>query len=212
MAFLFGSKGADPRAQAKYVDRGLRRNGREIDRELRKMQQLERQTMAEVKKLAAARQTGPAKMMAKNIVQLRKQKEKMYQGKAQLSGVAMANKSAMASQAVMKGMAVATQAMAQQSATMNPQQMMQMAQDFERESAKMEIQQEMLDDAMESALGGSDDEEEADEVTQAIFDELNIEMFSKAGAVPTVPVAVPAAGEIDVDDIMARIAALKQAA
>ena len=79
-------------AQAKDVDRGLRRNGREIDRELRKMQQLERQTMAEVKKLAAARQTGPAKMMAKNIVQLRKQKEKMYQGKAQLSGVAMANK------------------------------------------------------------------------------------------------------------------------
>jgi len=176
------------------------------------MQQLERQTMAEVKKLAAARQTGPAKMMAKNIVQLRKQKEKMYQGKAQLSGVAMANKSAMASQAVMKGMAVATQAMAQQSATMNPQQMMQMAQDFERESAKMEIQQEMLDDAMESALGGSDDEEEADEVTQAIFDELNIEMFSKAGAMPTAPVAVPVAGEIDVDDIMARIAALKQAA
>ena len=79
-------------AHAKYVDRGLRRNGREINRELRKMQQLERQTMAEVKKLAAARQTGPAKMMAKNIVQLRKQKEKMYQGKAQLSGVAMANK------------------------------------------------------------------------------------------------------------------------
>ena len=56
------------------------------------MQQLEKQTMAEVKKLAAAGQTGPAKMMAKNIVQLRKQKEKMYQGKAQLSGVAMANK------------------------------------------------------------------------------------------------------------------------
>ena len=94
--------------------------------------------------------------------------------------------------------------MAQQSATMNPQQMMEMAQDFERESAKMEIQQEMLDDAMESALGGSDDEEEADEVTQAIFDELNIEMFSKAGAVPTAPVATPAAGETDVDDIMAR--------
>ena len=79
-------------AQAKDVDRGLRRNGREIDRELRKMQQLEKQTMVEVKKLAAAGQTGPAKMMAKNIVQLRKQQEKMYKGKAQLSGVAMANK------------------------------------------------------------------------------------------------------------------------
>eukprot|EP01052_Picozoa_sp_SAG31_P037292 SAG31_NODE_4794_length_2953_cov_2.742467_1_plen_104_part_00 len=62
---------------------------------------------------------------------------------------------------------------------MNPQQMQQMAMQFERESTKMEMMQEMMEDTMESVLGGSEDEEEADELTQSIFDELNIEAFSK---------------------------------
>ena len=50
------------------------------------------------------------------------------------------------------------QAMAQHNAMMDPAQMQQMAMQFERESAKMAITEEMMEDALDSALGGSEDE------------------------------------------------------
>ena len=65
----------------------LRKNTRDMDREHRKLQMEEKKAMAEVKKLSNAGQPAAAKMMAKNVVQLRKQQEKMVKAKAQLSGV-----------------------------------------------------------------------------------------------------------------------------
>ena len=44
-------------------------------------------------------------MMAKNVVRLRKQQEKLYKGRAQLSGVSQMTKSAAAQQTMMKGAA-----------------------------------------------------------------------------------------------------------
>ena len=54
---------------------------------------------------AACGAQGPAKMMAKNVVRLRKQQEKLYKGRAQLSGVSQMTKSAAAQQTMMKGAA-----------------------------------------------------------------------------------------------------------
>jgi charged multivesicular body protein 2A len=91
------------------VDRGLKKSGRELEREIRKLQMQEKKTLAEIKKLASQGQqvgalqyatTHPqnqltrrlcwqsaAKMMAKQVVQNRKQQEKLYKGRAQLNGV-----------------------------------------------------------------------------------------------------------------------------
>lgn len=71
----------------KQVNRDLRKNTRDMDREMRKLDIEEKKAMAEIKKLSAAGQPAAAKMMAKNVVQLRNQKTKMIKGKAQLSGV-----------------------------------------------------------------------------------------------------------------------------
>ena len=68
---------------------------------------------------------------------------------------------------------------------------------------------------MDSALGASDEEEEVDAVVDAVFEELNIDLFSGMQAAPTA-VAVAAAPEpeaeasdADVDDMMARLEALR---
>lgn len=101
----------------RQVDRGLKKSGRELEREIRKLQMDEKKTLAEIKKLASQGQQvrlrltevgavlrcvlaavvavartgsgfqGAAKMMAKQVVQNRKQQEKLYKGRAQLNGV-----------------------------------------------------------------------------------------------------------------------------
>lgn len=216
MAFLFGgAKPVDPKQQMRQVDRGLKKSGRELEREIKKLQMDEKKTLAEIKKLASQGQQGAAKMMAKQVVMNRKQQEKLYKGRAQLNGVSNMAKSAQASQAMMKGMATATQAMSMANAQMNPAEMSRMAMEFERQSAQMEMSQEMMEEAMDSALAGSEEEEEADEVVDAVFEELNIDKFSGMSAVPTGPVESAAVAEEEddeVDQMMARLAALKGSA
>jgi division protein CdvB (Snf7/Vps24/ESCRT-III family) len=144
MAFLFGGKPPDPKQQMREVDRGLKKSGRELEREIRKLQMQEKKTLAEIKKLASQGQQSAAKMMAKQVVQNRKQQEKLYKGRAQLNGVSNMAKSAQASQAMMKGMATATQAMTMANAQMNPAEMTRLAMQFERQATQMETAQELM--------------------------------------------------------------------
>ena len=75
-------------------------------------------------------------MMAKQVVQLRKQQEKLYKGKAQLNGVSQMAKSAQATQSMMKGMQTATGAMQLANAQMQPAETQRMMMEFERQSAQ----------------------------------------------------------------------------
>lgn len=71
------------------------------------------------------------------------------------------------------------------------------------------------EDAIDSALGAESDEEEADAVVDAVFEELQIDMFSGVSAAPTGVAAAavaepePQASDADVDDMMARLEALR---
>ena len=56
------------------------------------------------------------------MVQLRKQREKLYKAKTSMSSIKNQQTAMMANQSVMQGMAAATRAMATMNAQMNPQQ------------------------------------------------------------------------------------------
>ena len=69
-------------------------------------------------------------------------------------------------------------------------------------------------EAFDSALGAESDEDEADAVVDAVFDELQIDMFSDMSAAPSAVAAAaaepePEASDADVDDMMARLDALR---
>ena len=71
------------------------------------------------------------------------------------------------------------------------------------------------EDAIDSALGGESEEEEVDAVVDAVFEELQIDLFSGMAAAPTAVAAAaaaepePEATDADVDDMMARLEALR---
>lgn len=67
-----------PAEQQRDNDRQLRRAGREIDRERQKLEMEEKKVEAEIKKMAAAGNKEGCALLAKQLIQLRKQKNRTY--------------------------------------------------------------------------------------------------------------------------------------
>merc|ERR1711897_31048 len=62
---------------------------------------------------------------------------------------------------------------------MNVKETMKVLQEFTKETERMEIKQELMDDALMDAFDNEDVEEEAEQVTNQVLAELGVEMDSK---------------------------------
>ena len=180
------------------------------------MERQEKKIMQEIKH--RAKQPGvkgnndPAlKSMAKNLVQVRNQRDKMYGAKAQLGAVGM-QASAMASQ-VAASTAVGSVAGAMKAANgaVDATEMAKIMNEFTRQNEVMEIRQEMMDDALTDAFDSEGVEEEADEVTGQVLAELGIEMdkqFVGLATPSSLPAGQVAEEEDNLPDLKARLDAL----
>lgn len=59
---------------------------------------------------------------------------------------------------------------------MNLPEIQKIMMEFEKQSEIMDMKEEMMDDAIDSALGDDDDEDESDKVVKEVLDELGIEL------------------------------------
>lgn len=90
-------------------------------------------------------------------------------------------------------MAKATGVLKQQNAQMQQQNMMHVARDFAMATERMDMTQEMMDDALADAF--EDDEAEADDVVAQVLAEVGVEhsaALAGVGATPAGAVAAPA--------------------
>ncbi len=152
------------------------------------------------------------KSMAKNLVQVRNQRDKMYGTKAQLGAVGM-QASAMASQvAASTAVGSVSGAMKTANDAVDATEMAKIMNEFTRQNEVMEIRQEMMDDALTDAFDSEGVEEEADEVTGQVLAELGIEMDKQFVGLAT-PSALPAGQQVAEEedalpDLKARLDAL----
>merc|ERR1711935_679435 len=117
--------------------------------------------------------------LAKQLVQTRKQREKIMTAKAQIGAVGM-NATAMATQvAAAAAIGSVSIAMKTTNEAMNVKETMKVLQEFTKETERMEVKQELMDDALMDAFDNEDVEEEAEQVTSQILAELGVEMDSK---------------------------------
>lgn len=79
----------------------------------------------------------------------------------------------------MQSMKGATKIIGGMNRSMNLPALSKIAQDFERENDIMEQRQEMMEDAVDDALGDPAEEEESEDVVNQILDELGVEFNSK---------------------------------
>jgi len=204
-------------AAKKETKKEVRSGQREMEREIRELEREEKKIFVEIKQRAkhpgVKGMNDPAlKSMAKNLVQVRNQKEKLYGTKAHLGSVGM-QATSMATQ-VSATMAIGnvSSAMAKANNAIDAKAMTKIMADFTRQNEVMEVRQEMMDDALTDAFDNDEMEAEADDITSQVLAELGIEMGQQLVGLDA-PSKMPAGANAEEEDVadaalMARLNAL----
>ena len=173
-----------------------------MDRELRELDRQEKQVTAELKQRAKSTSNSkdPAlAALAKQLVQVRKQKEKILSAKAHIGAVGM-HATSMASQvAAAQAIGSVTQAMSVANNAMDVKATTKILQEFQKENERLQVKEEMMDEALIDAFDNEEVEEEAENLTNQVLAELGVELDSQMVGL-SAPVAKPQ-GEMEQEDV-----------
>merc|ERR1711939_76097 len=185
-----------PKDLEKESKKATRKSNRAIEREIQTLERQEKKVEGDIKKLAKAGRMAEAKLMAQNLVQTRAGVAKLYQAKAQISGIASKGQALKTNMAMSEAMKSGTQAMAAMNKQLNPIEQQKIAAQFARESDRTDMLAETFDDLFDSMMD-SDEDAEADAMVDQIFTELNIQNTAGMTGAGTAPVALqePAVAE-----------------
>uniref|UniRef100_A0A673IPZ8 Charged multivesicular body protein 2Bb n=1 Tax=Sinocyclocheilus rhinocerous TaxID=307959 RepID=A0A673IPZ8_9TELE len=141
MASLFKKKTVDD--VIKEQNKELRGTQRQITRDRTGLEKQEKQLEMEIKKMAKTGNREACKVLAKQLVQVRKQKTRSYAVSSKVTSMSTQTK-LMNSQMKMAGaMATTTKTMQAVNKKMDPKKTMQTLQNFQKETAKMDMTEEM---------------------------------------------------------------------
>uniref|UniRef100_A0A8C6GAX3 Charged multivesicular body protein 2b n=1 Tax=Mus spicilegus TaxID=10103 RepID=A0A8C6GAX3_MUSSI len=163
----------------KEQNRELRGTQRAIIRDRAALEKQEKQLELEIKKMAKIGNKEACRVLAKQLVHLRKQKTRTFAVSSKVTSMSTQTK-VMNSQMKMAG-AMSTTAKTMQAVNkkMDPQKTLQTMQNFQKENMKMEMTEEMINDTLDDIFDGSDDEEESQDIVNQVLDEIGIEISGK---------------------------------
>ncbi|KAN0063913.1 ESCRT-III subunit protein did4 [Thecaphora frezii] len=193
---LFG-RTKTPAERLRQHQRTLQKAQRELDRERTKLEQQEKKLVADIKKSARNGQMPACKVMARDLVRTRRHIHKFYQMKTQLQAVSLRIQTLRSNQQMAEAMKGATRAMGTMNRSMNLPQIQRIMREFERESATMDMKEEMMGDAVDEAMDdeadGIGEEEESDNILKEVLDEIGVSVGQQLGEAPTSSLAAPQA-------------------
>lgn len=160
------------REQKRNVEKGIRA----LDREKAGLQRQEQKLIADIKKAAKANQMNSVKIMAKDLVRIRKHQEKFTGLTAQLRAVSLQMTQMQSTQILAESMKNAAKSMIRINKQVNIPQLQQIMQEFMKQSEQMEMKQEIMGDAIEDALDDEEDEKETDQIVGQVLDEIGINL------------------------------------
>jgi charged multivesicular body protein 2A len=183
---LFG-RTITPAERLRQHQRALAKAQRELDRERTKLEQSEKKLIMDIKKSAKAGQLNACKVMAKDLVRTRRYVQKFYQMRTQLQAVGLRIQTLRSNQQMTDAMRGATRAMKSMNRGLNLPQIQRIMNEFERESATMDMKEEMtnevIDDVMDDDL--EDEEEEGDKILKQVLDEIGVGISQQLADAPT---------------------------
>lgn len=191
MASLFKKKTADDviKEQAKE----LRGTQRQIARDRAALERQERQMEMEIKKMAKSGNREACKILAKQLVQLRKQKNRTYAVSSKVTSMSTQTK-VMNSQMKMAGaMSNTAKTMQAVNKRMDPKKTLQTMQDFQKENLKMGMTEDLINDTLDEIFDESGDEEESQDIVNQVLDEIGIEISGKMVRAPAAGKGLPSA-------------------
>ncbi|KAI9538258.1 Charged multivesicular body protein 2b [Dissostichus eleginoides] len=191
MASLFKKKTVDD--VIKEQSKELRGTQRQITRDRSALEKQEKQMEAEIRKMAKSGNKEACKILAKQLVQLRKQKNRTYAVSSKVTSMSTQTK-LMNSQMKMAGaMASTAKTMQAVNKKMDPQKTLKTMQDFQKENMKMDMTEEMINDTLDEIFDDSGDEEESQDIVNQVLDEIGIEISGKMVRAPAAGKSLPSA-------------------
>jgi division protein CdvB (Snf7/Vps24/ESCRT-III family) len=179
----------DPKEAQRSNKRLLRRATRQIERERGKLELSERKALEEVKAQAKKGKHEAAKIIAKEVVNVRKQINQFYIMQTQLKCLEMKLGSMEASTQIAGVISSATKTMKLTEEKLNTKEIQTVLKEFSKQTAMIDMKGEMLNDAMDAA--NPVDDGDADTIYKQILNEQHLEIVDETkGAVPKDPVKV----------------------
>lgn len=209
------SKKKDPKEQLRQQKRELNKTQRQLTRDQNALERQEKQLEAEIKKMAKLGNKQAATTLAKQLINLRKQKTQNMAVSSRVMAIGHQTQT-MHSTAKMAGaMSTASKTMGSVNAQMNPAQLQNTLKNFEMESTKMDMKEEMINETLDSILDESGDEEEQEAIVNQVLDEIGIEVSGRmaeapsahAGKLPTGQRATAAGSDADIEEMLAKLKA-----
>ncbi|GAB1606778.1 charged multivesicular body protein 2a-like [Argonauta hians] len=183
MDWLFGHK-KTPEQMLRQNQRALNKAVRELDREKNKMEADEKKIINNIKKMAKEGQMDAVKIMAKDLVRTRHYVKKFILMKANIQAVSLKIQTLRSNNAMAQAMKGVTRAMQTMNKQLKLPQIQKIMMEFEKQSEMMDMKEEMINDAIDDAMG-EDDEEESDAIVSQVLDELGLQMSEELSGLPT---------------------------
>ncbi|BFF99615.1 charged multivesicular body protein 2b-B [Drosophila madeirensis] len=180
---IFGKK-PTVKEQQRENDRSLKKATRDIERERRKMEEEEKKLEADIRRNAAAGNNDACRILAKQLVEIRKQKSRSYAAAGKIQSIGFQNKNMGANIALSEAMGTTAKTMADMNKVMRPEAIAGTVRDFQAANMKMEMTDEMINDTLDDMLNESGDEEESNAVVNKVLDEIGIEISGKMSNIP----------------------------
>ncbi|MCL4142440.1 UNVERIFIED_CONTAM: hypothetical protein GTU68_052961 [Idotea baltica] len=217
LEWLFGRK-MTPEEMLRQNQRSLNKAMRDLDRERAKMEQQEKKIIADIKKMAKMGQMDAVRVMAKDLVRTRRYVKKFIMMKAQIQAVSLKITTLKSQNAMAQAMKGVTRAMSNMNRQLNLPQIQKIMQEFEKQTEIMDMKEEMMNDAVDDAMGDEEDEDESDAIVSQVLDELGLQMTEGLSELPSATntlgtkteVRQPVALGNDTDDIQARLDNLRR--
>jgi len=128
--------------QLKANDRELRKVDRDVERDRRGLEREEKKLEMEIKKAVKAGNKQATTVLAKQLVQMRKQKTRTYTAQSQIRGAKNQAHTMGANVKLAETMGQTTKVMGQMNKLVDPQKVAKTMHDFEMANAKMEMTEE----------------------------------------------------------------------
>jgi len=179
---LWGAKKADPVKQAREFKISIRTEIRNVDRQIRDLDRAEKEAIKNIRAAAKRKDDKSVRILAKEVVNLRQVKERLYCGKAHLNSINLLIDSQIANIRVAGCLQENVAVMEKVNETLRLPELNHTMMTLAREMEKAGLIEEVMSDAIESVI--EVDEAEVDAEVEKVMEELAINFEEKAPNIP----------------------------
>lgn len=194
-------KKPDPKELVRKWQADLRTEQRKIDRQIRDIQFEEKKVHKSIKDAAKRNDIQTCRILAKEIIHSRKAISRLYVNKAHMISIGSALTEQLAMVKVAGHLQKSTEVMKMVNDTLKMPEIQRTMMEMSKEMARAGLIEEIMNDAIDGALGDEELEEETDAEISKVLQEVAGEVIAAlpAAAKPT-KVAAPAAPEAEEED------------